>query len=364
MTEIHAAQTYTPCDDLWIIAVHFNPCHYRSRLANYHLFSESLRRSGLHLLTMECAFGEDDFELPASAHTVRVRSRDVLWQRERLLNLALDHMPAGVDKIAWVDADMLFSNPDWAVETSALLDRYPAVQPFEQVIRLSRGSLAGTLEGTRYGSFGYLLHHVDPAIPPHMTFPHGVPGFAWAYRRELIERHGFYDVYGDRGDHLMAHAMTGDFESPCLLRVFNLTPVEAWEGDFLAWAGRHLPGLSPRRLPRVLIPHTLKQWTARRQAYTRTNRHACTHYMGWARAFYEEVQGRVGYTPGFALHLWHGEIRHRRYDEIRYRLITHDFDPGSDVRISPSGCWEWASDKPELHRWMQTYFYTRREDGG
>ena len=30
-------------------------------------------------------------------------------------------------KIAWLDCDVLFTNPDWAAETSRLLDRYPGV---------------------------------------------------------------------------------------------------------------------------------------------------------------------------------------------------------------------------------------------
>jgi len=44
-------------------------------------------------------------------------------------------------------------------------------------------------------------------------------------------------------------------------------------------------------------------------------------------------------------------------------LAAFGFDPARDIRIGPSGCWEWASRKPELHRWAREYFYFRREDG-
>jgi hypothetical protein len=34
-----------------------------------------------------------------------------------------------------------------------------------------------------------------------------------------------------------------------------------------------------------------------------------------------------------------------------------------DLAVGPSGAWEWASCKPELHRWAADYFRLRNEDG-
>ncbi len=75
-----------------------------------------------------------------------------------------------------------------------------------------------------------------------------------------------------------------------------------------------------------------------------------------------EVAGRIAFTPGRALHLWHGTIANRRYAQRNKELYQMAFDPRTDLRISQTGCWEWASDKPELHEWARRYFEDRRED--
>ncbi len=40
-----------------------------------------------------------------------------------------------------------------------------------------------------------------------------------------------------------------------------------------------------------------------------------------------------------------------------------DFDPKADIALDHNGCWEWSSDKPELHRRVKQYFASRKEDG-
>jgi len=73
------------------------------------------------------------------------------------------------------------------------------------------------------------------------------------------------------------------------------------------------------------------------------------------------VQGRVGAIPGRAFHLWHGELKDRRY-EARLGLLD-GFDPYTDIAPDPGGCWRWSSDKPGLHAAVRRYFETRNEDG-
>ena len=90
---VHAAAAYKPCTDLWVITCFFNPEGYQSRLDNYHIFRQLLDRSGIGCLTVECVFGDRPFVLP-EAGTLQVRSHAVLWQKERLLNLAITRLPS------------------------------------------------------------------------------------------------------------------------------------------------------------------------------------------------------------------------------------------------------------------------------
>jgi len=122
---------YRPVDDLWIVTSYFNPAGYRTRRANYDVFAERIIESGLKLFVIECALGGAPFELAAAPHVMQVRARAALWHKERLLNLAFARLPRECAKLAWLDADIVFDNPNWAVETSRLLDRHAFVQPFE-----------------------------------------------------------------------------------------------------------------------------------------------------------------------------------------------------------------------------------------
>jgi hypothetical protein len=61
--------------------------------------------------------------------------------------------------------------------------------------------------------------------------------------------------------------------------------------------------------------------------------------------------------------LWHGTIENRRYAQRNKELYRLGFDPKNDIRISSTGAWEWASEKPELHAWARRYFVERDEDG-
>ncbi len=307
---------YAPTEDLWVITCYFNPGGYRTKLANYHVFAAALRRSGLRLLTIECAFGAQPFSLAPSPHVLRVSCADVMWQKERLLNLAIAALPDQCAKVALLDCDVLFENNEWAVLTARLLDDYPLVQPFERVFRLPRGHHDYAGEGEHWRGFA-AVHRVNPGLLLTGNFAlHGHTGFAWAARRELLDRHGLYDAcIAGSGDHLIAHAAVGDLGGSCVGRVIRDNP------PFLA------------------------------------------HFTAWGGPFHAQVGGRIAAVPGALLHLWHGETAHRRYVDRNVELAGFGFDPATDLRLGDSGCWEWSAAKPALRQWAVDYFGQRREDG-
>jgi len=311
--ETEPAERYHRCDDLWLVTCYFNSSGFRTRRETYERFAHSIRGSGLNLLTVECAFGDADFTLPPGPDSLRVCSRDLMWQKERLINLAVAALPASVRKIAWLDCDVLFSNPDWAIQTAALLDDFPIVQPFKTAIRLPRSHTSYRGLGEVWNGFAW-VSEVLPDVFAKDYAQHGHTGFGWAARRDLLDRHGLYDAcISGSGDHLMAHAMRGDLFMEC--------------GPFPT---------SPK----------LRE-----------------HFHRWAKAFHADVSGQIGSTPGTLLHLWHGDTKDRRYIQRHAELVRLDFDPAADLRIGSNGLWEWAGDKLELHRWMRDYFEKRKEDG-
>ena len=98
MTDLHSK--------LWAITCYFNPMRYRRRLANFRIFRECLQ---VPLVVVELTFGSE-FELQAQDAEILIQLRcgAILWQKERLLNLALKALPNGCNKVAWLDCDIMF----------------------------------------------------------------------------------------------------------------------------------------------------------------------------------------------------------------------------------------------------------------
>jgi len=310
--ETHPAEKYHGCDELWIVTCYFNSNNFRTRRENYDRFVKPIRAAGLKLLTVECAFGDADFVLPAGADTVRVRSRDVMWQKERLINLAVASLPASARKIAWLDCDVLFSNPNWAVETAALLDEVSIVQTFKTAIRLPRSHTSYRGLGEVWNGFAWVSEVVSE-FEKHYG-QHGHTGFGWAASRDLLDRHGLYDAcISGSGDHFIAHAMRGDLAMEC----------------------EECP-TSP----------SLRE-----------------HFRKWAQSFHADMSGHIRATSGTVLHLWHGETKDRQYGQRHEELIRLNFNPAADLRLNSDGLWEWAGEKPRLRLWMNEYFGSRKEDG-
>lgn len=307
--------------DIWAITSYFNPAGYRNRLENYRIFRQRL---AVPLVTVELSYG-GEFELgEADADVlVQIRGPDVLWQKERLLNVALQALPAEIDKVAWIDCDVVFGRADWSCVASQLLDDVALVQLFHQRYNLppqtlpeQTTSLADYAVGT---SVAYKLAHrlISPEVVGEgasVSRWRVSLGLGWAARRQLLETHGLYDagILGG-GDRALACATFAQFD-----------------------------GLR-------------NTWHA--------NQRQSEHFCAWARPFHEAVGGDVGYVEGDVFHLWHGHKQDRRYIERYEGLRQFAFDPFHDIAIDSSGGWRWNSNKVEMHLYVSDYFRARREDG-
>lgn len=351
--QVHPAPSYMPCDELWVVTTYYNPAHFRTKRVNYERFAAPIRAAGIPLVIVECAFGEEPFELEGGPEIIQVCGRDVMWMKERLINLAIARLPSHVTKVAWLDADILFENPAWAVRTAELLDRYPLVQPHDRVGRMARGRLS--FSGRTRRSFACQLQRRSESARLGGA-AHGQPGIAWAARREIIAQHGLYDAaIIDGGDELFAHAAGGGLNVPC---------VRGITGAYQRRRPRPLT-IALNRLLRIPWPRRFAKWWLARTETPPTaaaDERFFAHFLEWARRLSADVQGKIGCVPGTALHLWHGDPVNRQYASRNAILRRNAFDPASDILLNDDEIWEWASDKPALHRDLREYFSARRED--
>jgi len=305
---------------LWAITCYFNPVGYRRRLENYHTFR---RRLKVPLVAVELSF-DGSFQLSSADADVlvQVHSPAVLWQKERLLNVALKSLPSGCDKVAWLDCDILFESDDWVERAVLALDEFALLHLFEERNELpmdfipdNPGAWRTTLKSQ---SVLYRLAAgemiAEDVVTPGLLKKHSTSGLAWAGRRDVLEEHGLYDA--------------------CIIGSGNMAVLSAALG----------------------VPGHFAQAVEMNPLRTK-------HYLEWATPYFDRVQGRVGYIAGSVFHLWHGDLNNRRHQARHAPFARFDFDPYTDIALDSNGCWRWSSEKTELQQFMKDYFESRKEDG-
>jgi hypothetical protein len=307
-------------DGLWAITCYYNPLRYRRRLPNYRTFRAHLE---LPLVTVEAVYGnEPDLTAADAELLIQRHGRDVLWQKERLLNIAVKALPPECDRVVILDADVVFTDPDWPQRVYDALDEGPLCQAFHYAYEAPRDrelptplrgegpverSLASWLaEGTT------LRELFDSEL--NLRERGCCPGIAWAAHQSLLESHGLYEA--------------------CIL-------------------GGAYPAIACAAYGEFELVETYLEMNAAQQA----------HFRAWAEPFHAEVRGRLGFAENTLLHLWHGELPRRYYRERHSGMVPFDFDPHEDLAVADSGCLRWATDKPAMHDYVRVYFGRRREDG-
>ncbi len=305
--------------ELWVISCYFNPGNFKRRRAN---FREFRRRLAAPLVAVELAF-DAPFELgPSDADVlVQLRGGAVLFQKERLLNIAWQHVPPQCAKIAWLDGDVFFETNEWIDATVELLDRFPLVMPFSRVGELRQDTPVEATPALTDCDLGYSLMHRWKAgeIPPgimqsNMRLSRTHSGLAWACRRDAFEGIGFYDacVVGS-GNRAILGAAIGRYDDT----IAYLCMSDLW----------------------------------------------AEHYRRWANQHFSRVQGQIGCLDATLFHFWHGDLERRRYAERHQDFAKYAFDPARDIGSSATGCWAWSSEKPQMHEYVRRYFLERSEDG-
>lgn len=301
---------------VWAVTSYFNPAGSRSRRQTYDQFRKHLAAP---LVTVELSFS-GRFALTANDADVLIQlhGQDVMWHKERLLNIGLEAIPPDCQAVAWLDCDVVFEHPDWPDAVSRALSDYLVVQCFDEVRELRASESLESLSEGRPGIS--LMRALETEPDPSRLLRHAnrrsrgiYSGLAWAARREVLSD-GLYDacVLGS-GSRAIQCAQLGRPEDA----IHYLRMGASWSG----------------------------------------------HYRQWAERTFSHVRGSVGHIGGKLTHLWHGDLSKRKYVERHIGLSRFTFDPATDLELTEAGIWRWASDKPDMHRYVQEYFRSREENG-
>lgn len=297
------SETAPGADEVLFITTHFNPARWTRQSETYYEWLSALGPLGNHVKCYELVLDDDTQEIEGS-HVIRgTREKHAMWQKEALINRAIEDHGDQFKYVAWLDHDFVFGDPKWLTRALDKLKRgTTAVQLFSRLkyLRVDR----------------VVTHSIAGAVASWQQPPPGGynPGGAWmadmAYIRKIG---GLYDrcLVGD-GDNMLFDHFAGRF-------------------------GDHFKLKTPR------IQSDMKRWMS----------------GTWMRTRGKRSMDHLNMT---VYHLYHGEVANRQYGKRDMILCEHDFDPRIDVINNADGILEWATDKPAFHEAVRQYFHARRED--
>ena len=295
---------------LYVVTVIFNQNRYASRYRLYHGFEKHVGDSGGILYTLEIALRDRHHEItnPTNPHHIQLRTESELWYKENGGNVALRYLPADWEYVAFVDADFLFTRPDWAFETVHMLQHYDAVQMFTNLTYLSHDNKVNNHMN------GFVWQHLNQQTVPKAYGHRGAVGGAWAFRRSALEK-------------------LGGLLETCILGSGD------WHMAFaLAMRDDVHPEMKFEVIPQYV--KSIKDWAERAKL----------------------LRGNIGFVDAHAIHYWHGPLANRGYN-TRWRILTENlFDPYADLRWDFQGLIQLNKEKPALRDGIRRYFADRNED--
>lgn len=274
------------------VTAYFNPQRSPARRYNWEFNLNRLRSQRVSTLTVELAYGDQEFELSPSPEIIQLRTNSWCWQKERLINLGAALLPSSVDSILILDADVIFIDPSWVDQALQRLERVSVVQPF-QVARNVHGSTFRFL-GPEWRS---MVSMASPIVRNASYDNHGHSGFAWVVRREVFKV-GLFETCLLEGDHLFAHGALRTADSPCVKNCFT----------------------GKQRFASSLFDE----------------------YQAWATKLGGVLEGEPEALPITLAHLSHGVVRSHEYRSYNQSLIDAGLE-ASDLQAAAGLPMEWKN---------------------
>jgi hypothetical protein len=308
-SELYTHKKDTRSAVLDVIAVVSNPARYERR---YELFKQFVVRMhatpNVRLTTIELQQRARPFITDA---TLKFRTKHELWHKENMINNAVQRLPEDWEYVAWIDADIVFQNENWAQEAIEQLQTYDIVQLFSHAIDL--GPNLEVLQVHTGFMFlyanGIRMNNYRPGTP----YKNGHSGYAWACRKSAY------------------NAMGGLMEFPIL-------------------------GSADAHMAMAFIGDTART----------INRKLHKNYKDLVLIFQERcerhIKRNVGYVCGTINHFFHGDKQNRKYKERYGILIENQFDPLRDIKKDNNNLWQLEDNKPALRDEIRKYFRQRNED--
>ena len=155
--------------DMAVVIVFYNWVRSIRIVQNLLLVKNSLDTAGIPYYIAEVS--TNTFALNPEPHIFQFTSDSYMFYKENLINMTVQRIPDKYTKLCFLDADILFAEPDWYTTISDTLDTADVCKPFQIATWLGVTFLPlMTRQGDQH------------------------PGFAWAVRRDWFAQRGIFDL--------------------------------------------------------------------------------------------------------------------------------------------------------------------------
>jgi hypothetical protein len=216
---------------VWAVCCYFNFTSSQFRLQNYKIFRENLKKHDVKLLTLEFDINgiyelkEEDADV-----LIQLTDGDLMWQKERLLNIGIDHLPTDTDIVMILDTDVIFGNEDVIDRLKKSMEKYKVVQCFSKTMQLNpylfklKNFDISKIDITKKYNFHEIYDNnslVKNTINPEKSYASST-GLAWAYRYETIKKIKMFEgkIVGS-GDEATSWALLRLFKKSFLIGTGN-----------------------------------------------------------------------------------------------------------------------------------------------
>jgi len=268
----------------------------------FEIFKQQIPKQDLFVI--ELSFFDLPFYIKESESFIRLKGgeENLMWQKERILNIALENIPKEYTNVAWLDCDVIFENTNWKEDLHLKLNDHSVVQLFEKVTWLNEDKT---------------LNKEFSTIVKSDKMPDGHPGFAWAARREELDKFKFFEYSIDGGgDTYMYFCFSGKKILYCENQINKLHGFEYKINDYI-------------------------------------------------KLLNENMLSDVGYVDGTIKHMFHGKYENRKYVDRYTTLNDNKYDPVKDLFIDDNGLFKWnLKNKSALaiQNYIKQYYKFRKEN--
>lgn len=299
---------------LYVIVPYFSCGHNEQYAANLNICLQALARQKAKVLLVE---GVYDGQKLSNVNQewlhehLQFQVPHKIWVKENLINLAVQKLPDDWASFVALDCDVLFCNERWFEESRKLLTYCDVIQPWYDYYEInSHGNIKKTLNIERGLYRRSFVSHCLGNEPTK-----GNSGFAWGFSRKFFTRiGGLFDRHiAGGGDAFLACCAGQKYaETDLVDRGFPAEYVRCIYEDVADYA---------------------KRWKG--------------------------VQ--VGCTGGSILHLFHGKVINRNYQNRHLFLAEASYQPAVDLQYTDSGILQLSDPGLRLCSGFDLYFKERND---